>query len=532
MGTDVTRPGHERSVNGRVLMRPWSRLRRLVVAGIDTPMTWPARSLRGAMRAARQIGYPLVLKGDDGTPLLIGCEAALRRAWRDAPGLLQEYLWTGAHSYRVTVVGDRARHARLLVAVDGFLAREGFAHEHRIGLTPLLASAAEAACKALGSRLAVVNLIPMGSGCVVLDVETRAPRLPDAAVDALAEEVVRTSPPRSTRRPRLPRSFQVAITCPDPRALHPVWLWCCMPADFRAEGCTLVEARGPAEEAKLADSDFILIDPARTRRQSGDDWLNHLWERYRDRSHYAKRVVDGRLLSVTTKAACAEMVLELKLPHPPTFTGLLPAHHGLPLVLKPSAGSCGRGIRLLRTPEEVRAATPEGRVPTRYILQEWVSGPLPHPVSFRVITVRERVIASAIFWRPQGTTSNLGRGGRAIAFSGRHQRSRLSTQDRRVLDALGIEGSVRELPSSVADAARRAARWLSSRGVQLAGHDFIPDGNGGWLYLESNAYPGYLLFAATDGDRRRRLLSGYFRAGRLFARAIASEFAARDELTG
>jgi glutathione synthase/RimK-type ligase-like ATP-grasp enzyme len=219
------------------------------------------------------------------------------------------------------------------------------------------------------------------------------------------------------------------------------------------------------------------------------------------------------------------MAEDLGLAHPRTYRERVPPDARLPLVAKPIAGSCGRGFRLLTSPTDVRRLAPDGVPPRRFVVQEWVDSGTPYAVSFRVITVRDRVVAAALFYSGLGRPSNLSMGGRAIPFSGTHRASRLTREETAVLEQLGFGSRLRQAPAALLDSARRAGRWLSERGVQIAGHDFIPDGHGGWLYLEANAYPGYLVFAATDGDRRKRLLSGYYRAAETLARTIAEEFA-------
>ncbi len=73
----------------------------------------------------------------------------------------------------------------------------------------------------------------------------------------------------------------------------------------------------------------------------------------------------------------------------------------------------------------------------------------------------------------------------------------------------------------------RVAAWLAGRGVQICGHDLIPGLDGTWRYIESNAYPGYLVLLATHGIGTGQLVPGYWLGGQLIAQALEQEFAPR-----
>jgi hypothetical protein len=158
------------------------------------------------------------------------------------------------------------------------------------------------------------------------------------------------------------------------------------------------------------------------------------------------------------------------------------------------------------------------------VVQEFVRPATGHPASVRVVTVRGRVIAAAVFYAADGFVSNAGAGGRILPLSGRNRDCRLGPMERRVLEALGINATSRELPGDAQDAVTRASDWLGTRGVQICGHDLLCASDGRWLYIESNAFPGYRVFSATDGDGSRDLLKSYRLAGEILADAIAAAF--------
>ncbi|MBI2835078.1 MAG: hypothetical protein HYX76_11700 [Acidobacteria bacterium] len=537
-------------LNG-ALPTPWAALRALMTHGIDTPRSAPATTLARALSRARQIGYPVVMKGlqPRRPPALILTERALRHAWRPGIVLLQEYVWTAARVCQVAVVDETACDAVCLHAVDGFHASPESAFVREAHIDDEICRLAERTCAALSSRLAVVTIANATSAPTVIAIETNTPILRAAAVsalvDALRRPVASLGPPPRPRRPAAPlaepgigiglslhgqprarKRLQVAITCPDERAARPVWLWHAVAQALRRDGHAIVVPRGDAAARMLDDSDFVFVDPGRTFRASGGraGWLNLVHARARHRAHYAKRVKDGRLVSVTTKDACARMAVALSLPHPRTFLQHIPSDARFPLVMKPLAGSCGRGVRLFSAESLAGRFGPERRVPRGQVVQEWVAADVRWSVSFRIVTVRSRIVAAALFFGPPGRPSNLSLGARAIPFSGIHRSSRLTAQEECVLETLQLSARHRTLPAAVMHAVVSAAGWLSARGVQIAGHDLIPDATGGWLYLEANAYPGYLIFAETEGDRRRRLLSGYYRAATALAHEIVEEF--------
>jgi glutathione synthase/RimK-type ligase-like ATP-grasp enzyme len=502
----------------------WATLRVLLRAGIDVPRSEPALRLTRALRAAERIGFPCVLKDNLSrrAPRLIANRTELALAWRPgARTIVQEYLFRGTHAIRVTVVAGRCAYATRHFASDGFLADGHALAEHWPDVPDAARALAVRAASTLGLGAAVITLISSGRGFAVVGVSPALWGPPADIADCLALE--RSADRRAEPVPRARRArLTVAVTCPDPRLRHPVWLWVPLVQAFRGAGHRVVHVH-EADRRALDDARFVLVDPGRTYRASqGDaDWMNELHERCAARAHYAKRVDGGRLVSITSKRDTAAITALLGIEHPRTFASAIPPDAAYPLVVKPTVSSCGRGIEIVRSPDQLPARLRES-IPRAWVVQELVRSGVGHAVSLRVVTVRQAVVAAGLFYC-DGPLSNLNRGGRAVPLTGVHRASRVSAAERRLLEQLDLRPDDRRPPPSALESALAVSRWYATRGVQVLGHDFVPNGRGGWCYLESNAYPGYLLFAETDGDRRRRLLSGYYRAARMLADAIAEQ---------
>lgn len=148
----------------------------------------------------------------------------------------------------------------------------------------------------------------------------------------------------------------------------------------------------------------------------------------------------------------------------------------------------------MRTLEELHLVARPGQV-----VQPRIDSGLDYAVSIRVITVRGRVCAAGVFFRRDALRSNLSRGANAIALTGHGRRLRLSSEERWVLERIGIDPDVRAIPEEVRRMAARVGRHHARRGVQMIGQDYIVDARGRWWFVEVNLWFGIRLFAVTDG---------------------------------
>jgi tetrahydromethanopterin:alpha-L-glutamate ligase len=129
-----------------------------------------------------------------------------------------------------------------------------------------------------------------------------------------------------------------------------------------------------------------------------------------------------------------------------------------PLVLKPLFGSQGRGLRLIRTPDDLPAA---GEVAGVYYLQRYVAVERDGSFrDFRVLVCRGRVIA-AMMRHAASWITNVKRGGRPMA---------------------GV------IDRAIADLAVRAAAAV---GADFAGVDLIHGADGHPTVLEVNSMPAW-----------------------------------------
>jgi tetrahydromethanopterin:alpha-L-glutamate ligase len=128
-----------------------------------------------------------------------------------------------------------------------------------------------------------------------------------------------------------------------------------------------------------------------------------------------------------------------------------------PLVLKPLFGSQGRGLRLVRTPEDL----PEpAAVHGVYYLQRFVGVDRDGFRDFRLLVSRGRVIAAMVRHSPDWIT-NVKQGGRPVAVA--------ATEDMRDL----------------------AVRAAAAAGASFAGVDVLYDGDGRLTVLEVNSMPAW-----------------------------------------
>lgn len=132
--------------------------------------------------------------------------------------------------------------------------------------------------------------------------------------------------------------------------------------------------------------------------------------------------------------------------------------NGGPLVLKPLFGSQGRGLRLVRTPDDLPAAEEVAGV---YYLQRYVAAPQDGVFrDFRVFVCQGRAIAAMVRHATNWVT-NVKRGGRPMAGV--------------------IGGEIKDL----------AVRAAAAVGAAFAGVDLILDADGHPAVLEVNSMPAW-----------------------------------------
>ncbi len=166
------------------------------------------------------------------------------------------------------------------------------------------------------------------------------------------------------------------------------------------------------------------------------------------------------------KSMTSFLLARANLPTPPTFVleGLEAARtvaqrecRDGPLVLKPLFGSQGRGLRLVRTPDELPATEEVAGV---YYLQRYLPAGTAGFHDHRLFVCAGEVIA-AMTRRSDGWITNLRRGARAEAFAPDDELRRL---------AIGAAAGV---------------------GARFAGVDLLRDGHGAAWILEVNSMPGW-----------------------------------------
>jgi RimK family alpha-L-glutamate ligase len=130
---------------------------------------------------------------------------------------------------------------------------------------------------------------------------------------------------------------------------------------------------------------------------------------------------------------------------------------GAPLVLKPLFGSQGRGLRLIRTPDDLPAPDAVRGV---YYLQRFVGVDRDGFRDFRLLVSRGRVVAAMARHSPDWIT-NVKQGGRPLAVA--------ATEEMRDL----------------------AVRAAAAVGASFAGVDVLYDGDGRLTVLEVNSMPAW-----------------------------------------
>lgn len=317
------------------------------------------------------------------------------------------------------------------------------------------------------------------------------------------------------------RRMNVVVTCRDTRHLRPVWMWVALPAAFGRAGHEVSFLEEGLNERLLDCADFILADPERTLHQAnnGGAILDYVYTHCAIRTHHAKKVINGSLASEVSKLKAAEISKVLGLEHPRVFSSVSDPDATFPLVAKPNFGSRGKGIRLLWSRDGF-PQFPRGS----YVLQEYLDTKTGYAISFRIITVVDRVLSGAMFYNKSTMLSNLSQGGDAIAFTGPNRSRGLSHEQEGLVRRLGLDPANRSIPEEVLQMTAKVGKYLSARGAQILGQDYIVDRNGHWYFCEANAYPGYLVLDITDGEGKKQILSGYRLATRMLSDAIVEAF--------
>ncbi len=178
----------------------------LGLAGIPTPRTLVAFSADGALEAAEDLGYPVVVKPAGGSWGRLLAKASTAEALETIVGEKQQ-LGGPQHSvvYLQQYVEKPGRDIRVLVVNDDVIAASYRTSEHwitnvargavstRCEITPEIAGLALAATNALGVSVAGVDLIETPDGLQVIEVnsgvefkglrQTTSCSIPDAILD-------------------------------------------------------------------------------------------------------------------------------------------------------------------------------------------------------------------------------------------------------------------------------------------------------------------------------------------------------------
>lgn len=167
------------------------------------------------------------------------------------------------------------------------------------------------------------------------------------------------------------------------------------------------------------------------------------------------------------KSMTTFLIEQAGLPTPPTYVvegreaaeTVVRKNGSAPLVLKPLFGAQGRGIRLIRAPEEL---PPAEEVDDVYYLQHFVARAGPPFYDYRIFVCAGRVLAM-MARRGDGWITNINQGAAAET----------------VCDHL--KGELETLALAAAEAV----------GANFAGVDIVPDANGRLLILEVNSMPAW-----------------------------------------
>jgi glutathione synthase/RimK-type ligase-like ATP-grasp enzyme len=508
------------SVNGRCYTVAQQR-GLLFRAGIRVPRARIARDLGTALSVAAEFGYPALLRRNEDpserAPIRADSSEALRIAWTSSSRLVEEGRLLEAPVLRLWVAGERVY----------FAARRTGPHSpwRTIRLAGLPAATAVAACRALSIDLGIVELVAEADGETVTRVLARGVwinRLSHSRAEVALREIagllrhrLGELPPPSKpagRRLRvlLARSFQKPgshYRIPNIQAVY---------HELLRQGYHMIHLR--AFDAKLvADADLILQDPMQAFGFSarGDELDDVLYEQAAQRSHLLRRLRSG----TTDKRAMTALAKELGVRTPKIYEQGQVSADDLPVVLKPRRGSLGIGVQLVTTLEALEAlARPD------HILQQFINPKMAYVVSIRVVTVVDKVVAAALFYNSHAVCSNLAQGGRAVALTGPGRKVRPTREEAALLDLIGIDPILREVPDEVVRMATLIGRYHARNGAQTIGQDFVVDEKGRWYFLEVNMGFGTAVFNVTDGEGYPHNGRGMVHAGRVLAAEFVRQF--------
>jgi hypothetical protein len=474
-----------------VAQRIWEQRSTLHASGLRIPRYRVVTSSQGRARAAQWVGTPMVWTREVDPERIDDSSVAYdgREIPRSEGALVVEEALVGTRSpLACWVIGGR---------VLGCVGTPTRAERHE----------AEKAARALGLTVAEVHLVRVADGDPLVwrvlhrNLAAMPKALWPSARHALALALAGALPV-STRPRRTPASDMLMPgVFPGSRTLN-VWIPWWIGARSNARRVWHIHAllqglRRAGHEIRICPGtlaregyDFVLQDPTEAigRRIRSDEINGHLYRFWRRRGHLIR---DARHPAPSNKLQMVELAARLRLRAPPTMRIDDVTPDDLPVIVKPVAGSLGVGVRL---------ATRMHELPARgaYVAQHFVDAGIGHAVSIRVVTVRDLLVTAALFYR-RGVRSNLSQGGSAIALMGPGARSRLLPRELWLLQHVGIDPSLREVPPEVARMARRIGRFYAARGVQMLGHDYVVDADQRWWFLEVNLAFGLRVFNVTHG---------------------------------
>jgi glutathione synthase/RimK-type ligase-like ATP-grasp enzyme len=509
-------------VNGHAEMP--SRDRALLFrAGVPVPRSRVAQGLGEALDVARELGYPLVVRGGVARRgVTVRDAAALTAAWpadEQARRTLELQRYATAPRVRIWVAAERAFFARRTA-------------RGRTRPTPLRLAPCEvaiAACRLLGVDAGFVDVVIVDGQPAVQRVVARSRwigRLSatsrgvalTALAGALRERLV--APPQPARRPPAARRLTVLLArdFDDLGSGQRIGNIQELARELARRGHRMLSLEGRFDRALVEGADLVLQDPVHafgvgTRSDELDRLLcQHAAERCHLLRHQREGTIDKRAMHAVAVA--------LGVRTPAIYDRAEVTKAELPLVAKPRRGSLGIGVRRVTTLRQLE------RLPSRGILlQQLVDANAESVVSIRVVTVVDRVVAAALFHNAGSICSNLAQGGRAIPLTGPGRQLHLTVAEQALLERVGIDPHRRELPAGVAQMAGTIGRHHARRGVQMIGQDFVVDGAQLWYFLELNLGFGTAVFNATDGEGFPSSGRGLAHAGRVLADAIEERFA-------
>ncbi len=523
---------HARAIGIPVAGGEWlsmsSQLGALRRARVLVPAFRTASTVELAERRAHVLGYP-VLVGADADPelhraRLVYQERELAPACESLGGplVIQELRWRSRRLLRIWVASGEVVLARSRALHDLRSGHTSTGAWRECDVAPAVERAAVAACAALRLPACMVEGVEEPDGLTVLRIFQRrlgVGALPSDAARrihvALAAAALRSL--REVAEPaRPPRPLRVVMARPyTNRRRARIWGICAAYQELLRRGHDVTHLNGAYDAAQVARADLVLQDPRYgigMRRRS--DRLNRRLVAEATAPCHLLRHPYGRRRG---KLGALSLARRLGIPHPRTIRARRVRADHLPVVVKPTHGSLGRGVFRIDDIDQLR------RMPKRTLLaQQYIDSGTGYSVSARVVTVRDRVVAAGIFFHRGSLVSNVSRGGRVIALTGPGASARLREEEAWLLGRIGIDPMARRVPGHLARMARTVGAYLARRGVQMVGQDYVVDGRGRWYFLEANRAFGIALFNVTDGDGYPSTRRGYRLAGAVLADGFES----------